>query len=123
LLGTPFSQTSAVQGFPSFGLSLSSATDFSIPLPSQTIFWQSPLFCAAIVKPAASKSAPHTPALHVRCEHDVSFPGQSFATLHPPFMPLELLSLVEPLFIVPLLVALPPPGPSGTKFGGVEQPA
>ena len=53
-VGTPFVHTSVVQASPSTGLSVSSATDVTPPLASQTAFWQLPVASGSAAVPAAA---------------------------------------------------------------------
>src|SRR3954463_4566463 len=65
-------------------MSLLSATGFTVPSAAHCRLWQSPTVCCATTVPTAASDIPHTPAVHERCTHSVSVPGQSEDRLHSP---------------------------------------
>ena len=83
-IGAPLVQLSLVHGFRSSWTSLLSATIFTVPSVAHCRLWQSPTVCCASTVPAAASDIPQTPAVHERCTHSVSVPGQSEARLHSP---------------------------------------
>ncbi len=85
----PAAQRSCVHWLPSMKTSVSSTAGVMPPLPSQTLWWQSPAVWAAIAVPAGVGTTLQIPsALHARVWHSVSGPpGQSLAELQPTHAP------------------------------------
>jgi hypothetical protein len=136
--GVPLLQRSAVHTLPSTGLSVSSETVFSLPpLPSQTIFLQSPAACEETGVPSGVKVKPHTPCAQDRFWHSVSIPGHSSGAVQPPPLLLllaalllllaELLALLWELLLMPLVVVVvvvsaPPLPPDPVVSSSPAQP-
>jgi hypothetical protein len=83
--GTPPVQWPVWQSLGNVGRSASSATIMVPPLPSHTIFWQSPAICAGFVVvavPAAVFVVVQLPLAHVGCWQSLMRPGHSLSLSH-----------------------------------------
>jgi hypothetical protein len=76
-VSSPALQPKMRQGLAEAGLSLSSATWATPPVPSHCETWQSPAFCALSAVPFAVAFGSHALALHARVEHSLSLPGHA----------------------------------------------
>ncbi len=102
---TPPVHTSSVHSLLSLGLSASSLTSATAPLPSHCFALQSPAVCPATTVPLATGAVPHFPASQVFVTHSLAGVGHSSGLVHsgalPPVPPAPPVLLVD-------VVAVPP---------------
>jgi hypothetical protein len=89
-VGVPAVHESDVQALPSLGVSVGSAIEVTLPAPSQTFFWQSPVVCEVTAVFAATKLTPHVFAMQVRLPHSESVPVHSEGSRHSTHWPWPL---------------------------------
>jgi hypothetical protein len=118
----PPEQASVVQGLLSSLTSVLSFVAMIAPLPSHSLFLQSPGSCIVVAVPAATLTVPHAPAMHVAVTHSLEGGGQSPAVVHtlpaPPEPELLLLLVAPPAppepeaeLLLALLLLVAPPAP------------
>jgi len=91
------------------GRSVASSTEILPPLPSQTIFWQSPALWPAVTCVMSSFCVPHAPLVQVAAMHSLPVAGPSVGALQATQVPVALQT--EPPLSVQVVpgVALPVP--------------
>src|SRR5262249_28343181 len=105
------------QGLVGCGTLEGSITWWRLPMPSQTVAWQSPAGFGVAMAPSGRFSVPQSPATQVATTHVLGGGGQSALLVHPP----PPLPLPPPPPVAGCVVAAPVPPSIGCTV--MPQPA